>query len=325
LVVLTGWAGHISLGQVGFMGFGAATTGILVTEHGWDVFAALAAAALVAALVAVVLGIPALRISGPFLAVITLAFAVTSANYFLVPKYFSWFAPHQQIPRVPLFGRIDISSDRQMYFVCLVALALVLAALSALRRSHAGRAMVAGHENRLATQAFGIDTTRVNLIAFAVSGAVAGLAGGLFVIHQQAYNFGAFNAQDGLRFFTMVVIGGLGSVPGAVLGALYVYGAQYLLDPGYSVLATGAGILVLLLFLPGGLGELVFRVRDRLHRAVAQRKGIVVPSLLADQRDDETSALNTGLDIDNETVEAEGEPAEGVPARAGAAMGRGVP
>src|SRR5206468_12378949 len=88
LVVLTGWAGHISLGQVAFMGFGGATTGVLVTRHGFDLFLGLAAGAAVAGLIALVIGIPALRISGPFLAVATIAFAVTSANYFLVPKYF---------------------------------------------------------------------------------------------------------------------------------------------------------------------------------------------------------------------------------------------
>jgi branched-chain amino acid transport system permease protein len=236
--------------------------------------------------------------------VVTLAFAVTSANYFLIPRYFSWFDPQQRIPRIPLFGRIAITSDREMYFVCLFGLALVLTGVSALRRSHAGRAMIAGNENRLATQSFGIDTARLNLIAFAVSGAIAGLAGGLFVVQQQAYNFSAFTAADGLRFFTMVVIGGLGSVPGAVLGAVYVYGAQYLLAPGYSVVATGAGILVLLLFLPGGLGELVFRIRDRLLRMLAQRKGLVVPSLVADQREMELD--EPALDLGEVGVQVEG-------------------
>jgi branched-chain amino acid transport system permease protein len=283
LAVLTGWAGHISLGQVAFMGFGGATTAVLITRHGADLFLALAAGALVAAAFAVIIGLPALRISGPFLAVVTIAFAVTSADYFLVPKYFPWFASTAgPVPRLALFGRIAIDSDRQMYFLCLVALAVVLTAVRGLRNSHAGRAMIAGKENRLAAQAFAIDTTRTNLVAFALSGAIAGFAGGLFVIHQQAFNFTSFNAEQGLVFFTMVVIGGLGSVPGAVLGAVYVYGAQYLLPAGWSVIATGAGIVVLLMFLPGGLGELVYRVRDDILRLIATRRGLVVPSLVAD-------------------------------------------
>jgi branched-chain amino acid transport system permease protein len=160
----------------------------------------------------------------------------------------------------------------------------VITAVRTLRRTHAGRALLAGKENRLAAQAFAIDTTRANLTAFATSGMIAGLAGGLFVIQQQAFNAGAFNAEQGLQFFTMVVIGGLGSVLGAVLGAIYVYGAQYLLSPGWSILATGAGVVVLLMFLPGGLGDVVFRTRDFALRHLAARRGLHVPSLVADDQ-----------------------------------------
>lgn len=282
LVVLTGWAGHISLGQVAFMGFGGATTGILITRHGWDMFLALGAGMLVAGAAAFVVGLPALRISGPFLAVTTLAFAVTSANYFLVPQYFGWFDPVDPLPQLRLFGRIRIDTDRQMYYFCLVTLAIVITAVRTLRQAHAGRALIAGKENRLAAQAFAIDTTRTNLVAFTTSGMIAGLAGGLFVIQQQGFHFGAFNAEQGLQFFTMVVIGGLGSLLGGVLGAVYVYGVQYLLPPGWSVFATGAGIVLLLMFLPGGLGDLVFRIRDGVLRVIAKRRGMHVPSLLAD-------------------------------------------
>ena len=305
LVVLTGWAGHISLGQVALMGFGGAVTGNLFANHGWDLFFSLAAGCVVSGCLALLIGIPALRISGPYLAVVTLAFAVTSANYFLVPRYFRWLDPTSPIQRAPLFGRIAISSDRQMYYVCLVALVLVLVAVRTLRSSHAGRAIIAGKENRLATQSIGLSTTRLNLVAFAVSGMIAGLAGGLFVIQQQAFNFSAFDAYSGLLFFTMVVIGGLGSIPGAVLGAVYVYGSIYLLKPGFQFLATGAGLLVLLMFLPGGLGELVFRARDRLLRLVADRRRILVPSLVADrhetragdtqEQEDVTSLIGAGL------------------------------
>lgn len=291
LVVLTGWAGHISLGHIAFMGFGGASTAILVTHHGFDVIGAVLVGGLVAAAVAVVIGVPALRITGPFLAVVTLAFAVTSASYFLVPKYFPWFATDETIPRPALFGRIATGTDRQFYYVAFVALALTLAAVRGLRNSAAGRAVIAGQDNRLAAQSFGLNTTRLNLVAFAISGAIAGVAGGLFVIQQEGFNPASFNAENGLVFFTMVVIGGLGSIPGAVLGAVYVYGAQYLLPPAYAILATGAGLLLLLMFMPGGLGEAVFRARDTLLRAIAKRKGLVVPSLLADVRvaDDETT------------------------------------
>jgi branched-chain amino acid transport system permease protein len=307
LVVLTGWAGHISLGQVALMGFGGAITTNLFAVHGWNLFFALAVGCVVSGGLAVLMGIPALRVSGPYLAVVTLAFAVTSSNYFLVPRYFKWLDPTVPLWRPPLFGRIAIGSDREMYFVCLVFLVLVLVAARTLRASHAGRAIVAAKENRLATESVGLNTVKLNLVAFAISGVIAGLAGGLYVVQQQGFNFSAFDPYSGLLFFTMVVIGGLGSIPGAVLGAIYVYGAQYLLKPGFQFLATGVGLLVLLMFLPGGLGELVFRARDRLLRIVADRRGLVVPSLFADRRvevavtgEDVTSLIGAGL---SETAE----------------------
>jgi len=283
LVVLTGYAGHISLGQVAFMGLSAAITGLLVV-HGADMFLALLAGIAAAALAAFVIGIPALRIRGPFLAVTTLAFAVAAAQYFLNPLYFPWPHAFDYLPRLVLFGRVALDSDQRLYFLSLFALIVTLTAVRGLRSSHAGRAMIAGQENASAARAFGIDTTRTHLVAFAVSGAIAGLAGGLFVIQQGSYAFGSFAALQGLQFFTMVVIGGLGSLPGAVIGAVYVYGVQYLLPPGWSLLATGSGIVLLLMFLPGGLGDLIFSGRDLALRFLAARRGLVVPSLLADVR-----------------------------------------
>ena len=283
LVVLTGYAGHISLGQVAFMGLSAAVTAVLVI-HGADMFLALLAGIAAASLAAFVVGVPALRIRGPFLAVTTLAFAVAAAQYFLNPIYFPWPRPTDTLPRLVLLGRIPLDSDQRLYFLCLFALIVTLTAVRGLRASQAGRAMVAGQENALAAQSVGIDTTRTNLVAFGVSGGIAGLAGGLFVIQQQVYSAGSFSALEGLQFFTMVVIGGLGSLPGAVLGAVYVYGVQYLLPPGWSLLATGAGIVLLLMFLPGGLGDLVYQGRDTALRFLASRRGMIVPSLLADVR-----------------------------------------
>ena len=90
-----------------------------------------------------------------------------------------------------------------------------------------------------------------------------------------------------IRLFSMVVIGGLGSLPGAILGAIYVRGAEFFLPAQYELLASGMGILLLLMFLPEGLGGLVYRLRDGFLRWVARRRSILVPSLLADVRVEE--------------------------------------
>ncbi|HVT76646.1 MAG TPA: hypothetical protein VHD87_06415 [Acidimicrobiales bacterium] len=297
LVVLTGWAGNISLGQWALVGFGACTTGTLVSRHGWDLFLAIPVAMLVTAGVAFLIGLPALRITGPFLAVTTLAFAVTSFSYFLVARYFSWFVP-DHVDRPPLWDRFSIDKDWQMYYVCLAGLVLSLYAVQRLRRSRTGRALLATRDNFQASQSVAIDTTRVKLAGFAISGALAGLAGSLYVIHQYGFKTDSFSPDVSLRLFSMVVIGGLGSVPGAVLGAVYVRGTEFYLSGGYALIASGAGLMLLLLILPGGLGELVYRVRDSFLRRVANRRGLVVPSLVADVRvgnEDAPVALGAAL------------------------------
>jgi branched-chain amino acid transport system permease protein len=297
LLVLTGWAGHISLGQWAFAGFGGATTSVLYGRHGWDIFAAVIAGVVVASLVALLVGLPALRIRGPFLAVTTLAFAVTAQTYFLEDRYFPWFI-QSRISRPYLFNRLSLQEPWQMYLVCLVSLLAVGAGAGALRRSHTGRVLIAVRDNEVAAEAAAINTTRVKLTAFVISGAIAGFAGALYVVHENGLNTDAFNANVSLLLFSMVVIGGLGSLPGVVLGAAYVRGVQFFLPPEWALLASGAGILLLLLFLPEGLGGLLFGGRDAFLRWVARRRGILVPSLLADRRVEQEEESQARVAID---------------------------
>jgi branched-chain amino acid transport system permease protein len=290
LLVLTGWAGHISLGQFALVGFGGAATGVLYGRHGWDLLLAIPVGAVVSACVAVVIGLPALRIRGLFLAVTTLAFAVTAETFFLEDRYVPWFIQaHLQRPR--LWGRFALDASWQQYFLCLMGLLLAIVAVHNLRASRTGRAIIAVRDNELNAEAATINATRVKLLAFALSGALAGFAGGLYVVNQQGLFSDAFGADVSVRLFSMVVIGGLGSLPGAILGAIYVRGAEFFLPPQYELLASGMGILLLLMFLPEGLGGLVYRVRDSFLRWVARRNAILVPSLLADARVEDEVAV----------------------------------
>jgi branched-chain amino acid transport system permease protein len=293
LFVLTGWGGHISLGQFALAGFGGATTAVLYGRHGWDPLLAMVAGVAVAGLVSLVLGLPALRIKGLFLAVTTLAFAVTSATFFLQERYVPWFI-ERRIERPTLLGRIPIETDRQMYWFALAVLLLVIFGVQGLRATRTGRALIATRDNEQAAEAVTINTMRVKLTGFVISGALAGLAGGVYVLHQRGLHSDAFNASVSLRLFSMVVIGGLGSLPGAILGAIYVRGAEFFLRSSWALVASGGGILVLLLFLPEGLGGLVYSQRDRYLRWVAKRRGIVVPSLVADTRVDTPDGVTDG-------------------------------
>lgn len=293
LVVLTGWAGQISLGQFALAGLGGGTVAYLFGRQGWDVFLAIPAGVLVAAIVALLVGLPALRIRGPFLAVTTLAFAVVASSFFLQNQHFPQFIV-QSIERPLLWGRISIVEESSFYYLALGALTLVVIGVRRLRNSRTGRALIAIRDNEPAAQSVSINATKLKLTAFLVAGAIAGLAGALFVLHEMGLKDGSYPASLSIRLFSMVVIGGLGSIPGAILGAVYIRGAEVLLPSGWQFVASGAGILLLLLIVPGGVGEIIYRIRDGLLRRVAKRRELVVPSLIADVRTTEEAPVPLG-------------------------------
>jgi branched-chain amino acid transport system permease protein len=284
LVVLTGWAGEISLGQMGFVAVGAAVGASLTARLGWDLALGLVGAGLVGAALAAFIGLPVLRRRGLTLAVITLAFGLATTAWLLSPRIFGegarfdWLPP-PRVERPDLFGVIDVRSESRFYVLCLVALALVIVGVVGIRRSRTGRALVAIRENERAASAFGVNPRTTTLQAFAVSGFLAAFAGALFVHQQNGLQLDSYSAGESLVVFTMVVIGGLGSVPGALLGALFVRGVTWWLPVEWQILATGAGMLVVLLVFRGGFGAALADARDALLRRVARRRGIVVPAL----------------------------------------------
>jgi len=280
LVVLTGWAGQVSLGQMAFVGIGAAVGGAATSRLGWDLILALLVAGATGALAATLIGIPALRIPGLLFAVTTLALAMAVSTWLLNPEFMGWL-PHGRLARPPLLGRIGIASETRYYYVALAGLGLALAAARNLRRARTGRVLIGTRDNERAAAAFGVNPTRAKLTAFAVSGFLAAFAGALSVHHQQGLLFTPYAPEESLRVFAMVVIGGLGSLPGAVVGAAYVQGLDSFrgafpewLRPFVALLGTGLGGLVVLTVLPGGLGGVLYGWRDRGLRAVARRRGL---------------------------------------------------
>ena len=296
LVVLTGWAGQVSLGQIAFLGIGAAVGGWLTTTWHWDITLALVGAGVSGAVAAMVIGLPALRIKGLFLAVVTLSFALATSSYVLNPEFMHWL-PTERIPRNPLFGRVALHSETRFYYLTIAVLVVSLLMVRGIRRTRTGRIMIGVKENARAAQSFGINATVAKLMAFAVSGFIAAAAGALFVHHQQSLGITPFSVGRSRDAFMMVVIGGLGSVPGAILGAIYLEGFTYFRDsfptflrPWLSLLSTSGGVLLVLLLLPGGFSQLLYGGRDKVLRRIADRHGLVVPSLVADVRTDATPA-----------------------------------
>jgi branched-chain amino acid transport system permease protein len=302
LVVLTGWAGQISLGQFALVGMGAAAAGGLAANHNIDFFAALAVGVAAGALTAVIVGLPAVRIQGLYLAVTTLAFGYAVQNYILDSN--SWtgrlLLPDGQaasILRPVVYGRIDLENERNFYFVGLVFFLLSVFAALAFRRNHSGRVLIGMRDNQRATSSYSVNPVRTKLAAFAVSGAFAGLAGVLFAYQQHNVVPDSFNVLSSIQVFLAACIGGLTSVWAGALGVISFQAFVFFFPDVYQpllkehqtissaipLLLTGPLLILNLYFNPGGLAEQAFAIRDKFLRRIANKRGIHVPSLVADR------------------------------------------
>jgi branched-chain amino acid transport system permease protein len=274
LVVLTGWAGQISLGQMALVGIGAAASATLTSRWNVDLTLALVLGGLAGAAAAFLVGLPALRLRGMYLAVTTFALALTVEYWLLNDSFFHWFPKAEdRFVRPPLFGRINIDSPDRYYAYSVVVLALIFAALRGIRRSRTGRVIIAIRENERAAQSFSVGVVRAKLTAFVISGFVAGVGGALYTHLTQSFTVSSYTTSESFNVFTSAVIGGLGSLGGAFLGALYLRGTRWFItDQAWQLLSTGFGVLLVLLVLPGGIGSLWVKLRDHAVRILTGRR-----------------------------------------------------
>jgi ABC-type branched-subunit amino acid transport system ATPase component/ABC-type branched-subunit amino acid transport system permease subunit len=289
LTILTGWAGQVSLGQFGFAAVGGLVTvklvgdGVLGLHHlPWG--AAVAVGVLVGALVAVLIGLPALRIPGLYLAVTTLAFAVFVSVWLVAQGTFLDASGLLPTLAKPDTGVVDFASRRSYYYLCLAFLLACVALVAQLRRTGIGRSVIAVRDNPRSAAGMTISTTRMKLLAFAVSGGMAALAGCLLVTLLPSNTPSVtFSPEESVRVVAIVVIGGLGALVGPILGALWVVGVPAIWpdDPVVPFLVSGVGILVILLFAPGGFAGIFAgveaRILDRGGRPA--RGGVTAPRI----------------------------------------------
>jgi len=305
--------GLVSFGQGLYYCLGAYAAGTLDHFLSLSDLLVMVLAGSVGAVVAVAIGIPALRIRGLFLAAATLAFTFAANAYFLNGAHFSWI-PSQftTVPRLPVFGRLSLDSANRFYYFSYAILLVCVFAVLGLRHSRIGRVLVATRENERGVQAYGINVTRAKLVAFATSGFLAAVAGVLILYGQETLYPGGADPQSSIGAFVTVVIGGLGSMTGVFAGAIYYEGLTWVrpdvphsFQGVLSLLGTGAGLIVILMFLPGGVGSLIYQTRDRLLRRVAARHDVVVPSLIADmavRNDAQADAVIETADLSEVTL-----------------------
>jgi branched-chain amino acid transport system permease protein len=276
LVVLTGWSGQVSLGQMSFAAVGATVGAVALLDWHWELGLALPLAGGAAAVVAAAVGIPTLRLDGVFVAVTTLAFGLAVSGYLLDRAEFSWI-PTGSVTDPRLFG-LSVASETATYGLCLGVGVLVLLGLWGLRHSRTGRVLRALQTNPRAAAGYGVAVARAKLSAFALSGFIAGLAGCLLVVVDQQYTELPFTVPVSLAVFTATAVGGLGSPLGAVVGAALVEGSALFLPPSWQLFPSAVGVLVVLLAFPAGVASLLFDARDALLARVAARRTAPAPA-----------------------------------------------
>ena len=284
LVILTGWVGQISLAQATFVGIGALVTAMVARSTGLGFPIDIAVGALAAGLAAVLLGAVALRVRGLYLAVATLIFAWMGDAFLFKSPYLgmsggSSTKPNQHIGREGAFPAFDMTDRRVLYIVFLVVVVTCAVCLSNLRDARTGRALAAIRGSEAAAASLGIDVVRYKLVAFAASGVLAGLGGGLLMAEQRTVVPDQFFYTVSLQFLAIAVVGGLASLGGAVAaGVLFaalreIFFQVSFLDGWLQVVSALLLAGVLLLY-PSGLSGLLARgavVFERVSGVVDER------------------------------------------------------
>ncbi len=267
LTVLTGWSGQVSLGQYALVGVGAFVVARLGPDAPLPVVIVAAAAA--GAVAAILVGVPALRIQGLFLAVTTLAFAVLATGWVFLQEW----AVGEPTGAFVTRPRV-LASERSVYYFGLLLLLACLWLASNLRASGPGRMLIAVRDNDAAARSAGISAAWTRLVSFAISGAMAGVAGVVFAYARTNFRSVDFAPADSLTVLLLVVVGGLGSLTGAVLGAVFMFGIPALFGSSEltRLVTSSVGVLIVLVYLPGGLASVFASARDALARRIARKE-----------------------------------------------------
>lgn len=286
LTVLIGWAGQVSLGQFAFVAVGAFTAARLA-PRGWSLLATILVAAVAGAVAGMLTGLPAVRSRG-------LTFAVTSLGLAVVGP--AWLFERMRLaptgttssPPAYVAGLGRLTTQRSIYFVVLVVVVVAGLAAARLRRSNHGRLIVAVRDNPTATSTLGFSVVAVRLATFAVSGALAGAAGVLWLAVHRNISVQAVGPASSTLLLAAVVIGGTGSVAGAAFGSVFVFGLPLLLSgvvrallpntEQVQLLLAGAGLLQTQLVNPSGIAGALHR---RLQRILDRRAGSDPPPVAA--------------------------------------------
>lgn len=252
LMLLTGYAGLVSLGHGGFLAVGAYTAAMLATRHGMPFWICIPAGGVVAAFVGLLVGLPSARVKGIYLAIATIA------AQFIIEwciNHIDWIAGHSDstvlVPAPSLFGWSLTTPTQKYYVVLTLAVICIIAGLN-VARSRIGRAFIAIRDREIAADIMGVDVIRYKLLAFALSSFFAGMGGAMWAYYLGIANYEMFTIVISIEYVAMIIIGGLGSIIGAVFGAAFVVLLPFVLSDVLSALEGPLGIGNI----PGFVGQL---------------------------------------------------------------------
>ena len=271
LNITNGYTGLFSFGHAAFYGIGAYTAAILATRLGWGFALTLPAAGVVAAAFGAALALPTLRLSGIFLALVTIGFQEIA--YLVTLNWIGLTRGPMGIPGIPpaaLFG-VELRGNAAYYWLVLALDVLTLFVLSRIVTSRVGRAFVAIREDELAAEASGIPAFRMKVLSFVIATFFAGIAGAFFAHHARFVSADSFRLDETFVILTMLIVGGLGSLAGPVIGAV----ALVILPEASRFLAEYRGVVYGLIL----IGVILFR-----PEGVAGVPGIIQPRGLLTRR-----------------------------------------
>lgn len=271
--------GFISFAHAGFMGIGAYTSALLFTSLGWSPWFGMWAGALVAAAVALVVSVPLMRTRAVYFFMASWAVGEVIKRVFA--HYRETFGGWDGIfnilpPKLSLFSlEIDFASRTAYYYLALVACALIVFAIYRINRSRTGMIYWSIHESEILAQHVGIDVLKHKVIAFTVACFFAGLTGALYAHYHTYINPKTFDIWQSEFSLVHIIVGGLSTVTGPVLGASVLTIVDELLRPTghYRIIFFGVVVILTVLFLPGGLETIPARLRALAARLRGQRKG----------------------------------------------------
>ena len=270
LNLLVGYSGQISLGQGAFFALGAYTTAVLIEKASFPHLLALPAAAVVTFAAGLAFGIPTLRLHGLYLALVTLGLAVATPPLIKRADALTDGAQGLNVAQPQAPGGLGLAPDQFLYFLCLAVAVVVVVLVANLVRGRVGRALITIRDGELVAVSKGIDVARHKTLTFAISAGCAGVAGALYVYAIGFVAPESFPLTLSISFLAAVVVGGLATIGGALLGALFiVFVPEYAsdVDDALAGVIYGAMLIVFMVFLPHGAMGALRRARWAGSRA----------------------------------------------------------